>query len=98
MEISDSTTNHELWQAVSLAYLSIFEDYRKLKATKQIPLKWLVFRKTEDFTSGTWAVFKQFWLPFINLMPEPEREDIYNSLFYGVDILPETQLYQGAEL
>ena len=59
----------------------------------QIPLKWLVFRHRKDFVAGMWNAYKSNWLPYIHLLPEEEKQEVYNSVHLGVNILNETKYF-----
>ena len=71
-------SNHRLWQYVSTTLQSEFHYWckveqinRKLPPEKRKEAKYpklsdLIFRRNEDFTSGLWSEFSEFWQPFID--------------------------------
>ena len=71
-------SNHKLWRYVSSTLQAEFHYWDEVnKQNARLPqesshlarypkLSDLIFRHNDDFTSGLWSEFHDFWVPFIN--------------------------------
>ena len=74
----DEWTNHQLWQYVSATLQSEFHYWTKVeiinrslpeerkKEVRYPKLGDLIFRHNDDFVSGLWSDFSEYWQPFID--------------------------------
>ena len=92
--LSSKVSDRSLWREVCLFYLDLFDFYAakfKLGHTDLPDLADCIFRDPKCFQAGAWGVDKDIWLILINRMPDNVKDELYESVHGGVDLLSYTE-------
>lgn len=83
-----------LWREHAFIYLELFEYAKKQFKSGQAKLPDLedmIFRDPRHFRAGSWSKELDIWLPLIQQMPAELRDELYESIHQGVDLLSFTE-------